>query len=363
MSPISPNVPTTPHASFVKGPVAAAAAGAYGGASSAGAAGVGESDIRLFRHSRRQRWGIAALLWERDGKRGYQFSDGKLRVFKEGFYHLFETAAPPGDGSAKAVRRLARLARADGLTEAACLPTLRDQILLFRRSFPEGFHGKDWMSKHRGVGARRRLKRHRDPAISEAHRISAEELQPVIECRDWEAVHERLVTVAGCSNLVPGAQLKHLNKLQPTRELALALFEWVSGHEDEAELDRRFNHLVRLLGPAATWPTVTAIAALIDPDNHTCVRPSVFGIQAKMLLPNFSLDRRPRYTGYQRYVHVAKIVFDELESAGLQPRDLLDVYDFIWETLRPAAREELIHQHELPPLAPIEAKQARAEAA
>jgi len=328
------NVDTTPRQNFVTAPARAA-----------------ESDVRLFRHSRRQRWGVAALLWERDGKRGYQFSDGKLRVFKAGFYHMFEAAAPPGDGSATAIRRLVRLARADDVTAATRLPILRDQITLFRRSFPEGFHGEAWMKKHRGVGARRRLKRHRDPAISEAHRLSAEALAPVIERRDWEAVHERLVAVAGCSNLVPGAQIKQLEALAPTRELAVALFEWVSGHEDGTELDRRFNYLVRQLGGAGTWPTITAIGALLEPDNHTCVRPSVFAVQAKMLLPNFSLAKRPRHQGYQRYVHVAKIVYDELEVAGLAPRDLLDVYDFIWETLRPAAREALTHQHELPPLA------------
>lgn len=322
---------------------------------SSSSAQVGEADVRLFRHAKRQRWGVAALLWERDGKRGYQFSDGKLRVFKEGFYHMLESATAPGDGSAKAVRRLARLARADNHSEATRLPSLRDQILLFRRSFPEGFGGQEWMKQHRGVGARKRLKRHRDPAISDADRISAEQLKSVIECHDWAAVLERLVTVARCSNLVPGPQVKKLEALAPSRELATALLEWVSTLDDgqtdpldPREIDRRFNHLVRLLGPAANWPMITAIAALLDPDHHTCVRPSVYSIQAKMLLPNFSFGPRPRHAEYQHYVHVAKTVYDELEAAGLAPRDLLDVYDFIWETLRPAAREELTHQYELP---------------
>ena len=135
------------------------------------------SEAQLYRHQNRKHWGVAAFLWEQDGKRGYQFSDGKMRVFKQGFYHLFETAEAPGDGSAKAVRRLARLARADGVTESTRLPTLRDQILLFRRSYPKGFFGEAWMAKYRGVGVRKqlkRLKRHRDPAISDAHRLSVE---------------------------------------------------------------------------------------------------------------------------------------------------------------------------------------------
>jgi hypothetical protein len=332
------------------------------------------ADIALFRHCKRTRWGVAALLWERDGKRAYQFSDGKLRVFKQGFYHLFESAAPPGDGSAKAVRRLARLARADDLSEAAHLPTLRDQILLVRRRFPNGFAGDAWRKQYRGVGARKRLKRHRDPAISEAHQLSAERLDPLIASFAWPEIHARLVAVLQASNLVPATQLRKLEALAPSRELALALRGWVvaaSGqleivacepgereHDDdapvtnseEAELERRFNHLVRLLGAAGTWPIVTAIAGLLAPTQHTCVRPSVYEVQGKMLLPNFQVGKHPRYPGYRQHLHVAQTVFDELEHAGLHPHDLLDVYDFVWETLRPAARYDLTHQYELPPV-------------
>ena len=311
------------------------------------------ADVALFRHAKRKHWGVAALLWDRNGKRGYQFSDGKLRVFKQGFYHLFESAVAPGDGSAKAVRRLARLARANHLTEATRVPTLRDQILMFRREFPEGFASKAWQRKYRGTGKGKRLKRHREPAILEAQQLSAEQLAPLIESFSWPEIHVRLVRVVSSSDLVPSGQLRKLEALKPSRELSLSLRDWVAGHhgeDDEAELDRRFNHLARVLGSAGGWPTITAIAGLLDPEHHTCVRPSVYETQAKMLLPNFSLAKRPRYVNYQHYLHVAHTVYDELDNAGLQPADLLDVYDFIWETLRPAAREQLTHQQELPPL-------------
>lgn len=305
--------------------------------------------VPLFQHRKRRHWGIAALLWERDGKRGYQFSDGKMRVFKEGFYHLFESTQAPGDGSAKAVRRLARLARADDVTEATRLPTMRDQISLFRRAYPEGFGGEAWMKKHRGVGARKRLKRHRDPAISEGHALSVEELAPLIHSHDWDAVYDRLLAVATGSDLVPSSHVKKLEKLRPSQDLAVAIYEWLDCDIDDDDAVRRFNHLVRQLGNAATWPIVAAVGGLVDPDNHTCVRPSVYAEQGTMLLPNFKAAKRPSFKLYSQYVHMAKTVYDELEAADLVPRDLLDVYDFIWETLRPAVREELIKQYELPP--------------
>jgi hypothetical protein len=275
-----------------------------------------------------------------------------MRVFKQGFYHLFETAEAPGDGSARAVRRLARLARADGVTESTRLPTLRDQILLFRRNYPTGFFGDAWMAKCRGMGQRKqlkRLKRHRDPAISDAHRLSVQELAPVLECHDYAAVVDRMIVVMTATNLVPSAHIKQLRKLVPSRELATAVYEWIACEMEGDDAEHCFNHLVRQLGGAATWPVMTALRGLLEPGEHVCVRPSVFAKQAKLLLPNFSTNTRPRYKNYALYLHMANVVRDELTEAGMEPRDLLDVHDFIWETLRPAAREDLVAQYELPP--------------
>ena len=54
----------------------------------------------LVRHVRRPSWGVGVEVWERNGKRAYQFSDGKMRVIKEGFFHLLEPTQSPGDGCA-----------------------------------------------------------------------------------------------------------------------------------------------------------------------------------------------------------------------------------------------------------------------
>ena len=306
---------------------------------------VPETEIRLFRHSKRPQWGVAALVWERDGKRGYQFSDGKLRVFKEGYYGLFQSALPPGDGSAKAVRRLARLAHSEDVTEATRLPTLRDQIALFKREFPEGFGGKAWRSKHRGEGVRKRLKRHRDPAIADAQLLSAEALDDAIARSAWDEVVDAMIKVASGCDLIASSHMRKLKKVKPSRGLSYALREWLHGEtEDEETLDhdRRFNALVRELGDAGTWPVVTGLAALVNPGRHTCVRTSAYVLQGKMLLSAFEISRRPIGSDYRRLCHVAHTVRRELEEAGLEPSDLLDVYDFIWLTLRPAARDDLL---------------------
>src|SRR5688572_12808538 len=47
----------------------------------------------LFQHASRPEWGGALIAWERDGKRGYQFEDGQLRIFTTGHYYLLEPIA------------------------------------------------------------------------------------------------------------------------------------------------------------------------------------------------------------------------------------------------------------------------------
>ena len=71
---------------------------------------------QLFRHCKREDWGLAVLLWEREGKRGYRFEGGHERTFKEGYYHLFESASAVGDAAEKLLASLAVEAVADPAT-------------------------------------------------------------------------------------------------------------------------------------------------------------------------------------------------------------------------------------------------------
>lgn len=122
----------------------------------------------------------------------------------------------------------------------------------------------------------------------------------------------------------------------------MALYDWLHTDAEEADEDRQFNAFVRELRDAASWQLATCFAALVHPDRHTCVRTSSFMLQGKMLLSEFSVGRRPSARDYRRLCHVTQTVHRELEEAGLPPADLLDVHDFMWFTLRPAARDSLL---------------------
>ncbi len=294
------------------------------------------SDL-LYRHTKRENWGVAVFMWERDEKRAFHFADGEIRVFKKGFYQLMVETIPPGDGSADRLRAQVRASISGKKIEI--LPTVGDQLVLLLRDYPKGFIGGPWHKMHRGEG--RRLKRHRDPAIAEAKKLlDPVALEKAHAAGTYNEALIRFTEVLKNTDLVPSAHVKKLQATQPTKDLSLALLE-TAKDPAKASLRRLQAALVGAKGPATSWQVLTAPLTLLSPRNHICVRPSVFAIQGKVVLPRFNPPKRPSQAGYQRYVDVARAVEEELQALGHAPVDMLDIHDFVWTTLRPAAQEEL----------------------
>ena len=53
----------------------------------------------LYVHSKRSQWGMSILVYEGEGQRRYQFQDGQLRTFKDGYYQLLEPVVNPPDAA------------------------------------------------------------------------------------------------------------------------------------------------------------------------------------------------------------------------------------------------------------------------
>lgn len=301
-----------------------------------------ELKTTLFRHQMREQWGLAILAWEHEGKRGYQFEDGTLRVFKQGYYHLMREVDQPADVTHSV---LGRLNRALGRREASKkrnldrLISFDDQLSIFRAEYPEGFGGQKWRAKIRGADASQPLKRHREPAIRAARELfDAEPLRRMIEAGNLEGVVQGLAKLLRQTNLVRPNQLGPLEiPAHRLERFALALHDLLHGG---GPLRDRFGRWVQELGHCS-WELATAPAALLHPDEHVCVRPSSFRDQAVWMAPRLEHSKEPDAETYLRYQAMAKAVRAKLEEEGLHPTDLLDVHDFIWTTLRPAARKLL----------------------
>jgi hypothetical protein len=302
---------------------------------------------RLYQHSKRKQWGFAVLAWERDGKRGYQFEDGELRVFAKEFFGMLAEAECPPD---QATRLLAKLGRqsgagkgADGKGGKEDQLTFQEQLQVFLTEHPDGFAGARWKDEHRGEGAPRRLKRHRDFAVADASELlSREALDGLISAGDHAEVARRLAEVVNGGDLVTRAQAEPVSRAAPSPELSKGVREFLYGG---GELEARFDELCRVLLEAGrkqlSWPLVTAIAAVVRPDEHVAVRPTVLSKQAQWAQPRLRYATKPDGKVYVRILTMARTVRDALAGAGHPPKDLLDVYDFMLVTLRPAATKIL----------------------
>lgn len=299
----------------------------------------------LFVHSKRPDWGHSVLAWERDDKRGYQFEDGKLRVFKLDFCHMLEEVDLPLD---RARRVLARLDRALGRQEAASqrgltksdLLSLDDQVKIFHIQHPDGFQGKAWSEKMRGEGAKTSIKRHRGPAIKLAQELlAAEALTTFVEGQQSEEVLKAALAVLDKTSLVRPAQRKPLEELAPHRvhNFAQALLNLLWG---ETDYGQRFDEFVWSMD-VPCWELATSLPALVHPDSHVCIHPTRFKQQAMWMAPRLEHSKTANSATYYRYLSVALSVRDRLFKAELEPRDLLDIHDFILNTLTPSAKKLL----------------------
>lgn len=312
----------------------------------------GDEDIQpLFRHSKRPQWGLAILAWETPTRRHFQFQDGRLRTFKRGFEHLFEQVDKPLDVAIPVVSELEsrvdrtltrRNPRRKRLQFKEPEATFADQVVYFRDNFPEGFQDEAYVRKVREPAeGRKPRKRHRQPAIDRAQKeLSKHRLDELIETGEYSKVHEAAVNLMKSTSLVTPKARKPLETLPESahEDFAFALRALLHG---EGPIFDRFARFVASLthenSRPPRWGLCTSILALADPTEHVPVKPSTFRQQALFMAPRLRYEKQPTAGLYERYRKMVLAVKGRLEDEGLQPRDLLDVYEFIWITLRPKA--------------------------
>ncbi|MEM6992532.1 MAG: hypothetical protein AAF721_18605, partial [Myxococcota bacterium] len=183
----------------------------------------------------------------------------------------------------------------------------------------------------------------REPAIKRGQDgLNKDSIEALVEAGQAGSVIERACEVLDKTDLVTKSQVDPLRSTTRDSRLAQALLDFLHG---ETDLETRFAMLCRALATATrkppSWQLATALGALVHPANHVCVRPSVFAAQARTMAPRLRASKSPTSAAYVGYVEMAQKIEAELTKEGLEPRDLLDIHDFIWVTLRPAANEIL----------------------
>ena len=307
------------------------------------------SDKTLYRHTKRPGWGVAIIVRQRKDRRTYQFSDGQLRVIKEPFYTLLEPVEEVA-GSAETLRSdLARAARSNQASTSPSIGkpvcTFEEQLELFHGLYPDGFSDPQWIHHHRSSADGNTYKRHRNPVVAAMSETLAEErCRDLIEADRSGELIPPVAQILTTTTLVPIKHARALARLDEGEraQCGAVLHDLLYG---EGPYGPRFKAWIKALretlGHQPSWRVATAIPALVQSQDHVCVRRATFDRQATSLAPISVYSRRPQPRAYESYRQLAHAVRHRLQAAGEEPRDLLDVHDFVWATLRRSALEQL----------------------
>lgn len=305
-------------------------------------------DTQLYRHVKRPEWGVALMRRERDGTRSYQFEDGRVRKIRKGFYKLMEPADDLGERAEYIRENLARVvtAQADdsdrGVVEAVC--PFSAQVALFTKLYPGGFEDPEWIEDHRKP-AGSPLKRHRTTVSAKARStLTKARFEEATSSQGHEAMLGVIADLLQSTDLVPVSHAKALRGLESDekRRYVESVADLLHG---ERRFEERFkDHLethAALFDEPPSWRVATVLPALLFPQEHVSVRRSAFLRQAGSIAPTARYSKRARVGSYRNFRRVAVRVRERLKAAGQEPRDLLDVHDFVWATLRTSALEHL----------------------
>jgi hypothetical protein len=303
--------------------------------------------LPLFNHTARKDWGVGVLVREDGGKRAYLFEDGEERTMANGFHQLMRRVEDPSADQRAFYERqrglIAAREKANSSSTRSDGPTFIDQVEKFHKIYSAGLVDPKWILNVRGEGAETRAPRHREALIREAQeQLSVTALDALLKAQSFAQVWELVVTVLSHTDLVPAAQLKKpkgVNNNERYRGLAQAVRELLHGSAAyETRFDAYLSALTVVLGEPPRWELATALSAAFHPTQQTCVHPTAFRQQLKVMGARGAAPARPTAVAYTRFMTIVRLVATRLAEHGPAPRDLFDVYDFTVATLGPAPR-------------------------
>lgn len=206
--------------------------------------------------------------------------------------------------------------------------TFKDQLTAFEKLFEGGFAGEAFVKAERDS---------KQKAIELAQStLSAEAFAK----ESVDELFKRAQAVLSATNIVfPIEGLIPFKKLEgDDRAKAISgLRELLHGPATLGDRVERFAMSLQLKDKEGklkkvTWPLVTVFAALFAPSQFTAVKPTAFAFQAGTLGLAVERTEPVGSPGYGKFLEIAQKTRALLVEAGQQPRDLLDVYAFIWRT-------------------------------
>ena len=199
----------------------------------------------------------------------------------------------------------------------------------FLRFFPEGFHDEtylDWERNYKWRAHERWL----GELVSKSFRA-------LLARGDHAEVARRAVAVESRTNLLFSFEKMALSDAVRTaagaRTFATGLYAFLhgSGLDEESHFNRWCETVARLprrQTRVLTWPIVTVLGFIAQPDRHVFLKPTVTRRAAAAYGFEFRYHSRPNWETYQSLLAFAGRIRRDLHD--LRPRDMIDIQSFIW---------------------------------
>ncbi len=297
----------------------------------------------IVRFPNRPEWGLGLLIEERDGKRYYDFEDGERHVLLELGWTKLESVALPEKERAALERKLKSLANRKEATakkakkRGASRPaaSFSDQLALFATKFPGGFLGDKYVEDERAPADHRGPRGYKERIVQMARTgLGKADLDALRSAGDFSGVIDKLKKVmqSAFTLMHPQSDVVPFTNMAPANHAAFVdtLIDLLHG---DGDYGKRFDRYVEVLARGkVTWPLATFVPAVLRPNEHLFVKPQAIEEQAQVLGQSLVYDPEPSGDGYARMRAIGEEIRRRLIEAGQQPRDLLDVYTFIWLT-------------------------------
>jgi hypothetical protein len=207
---------------------------------------------------------------------------------------------------------------------SAALKCRRD----FLKHFPNGFQDETYLEWERNY----KWQAHeRWDAL-----LGRDELRLMLRSRAFDEVARRATSIESRTNLLFSFEKMALrDALKPpagARAFAEGLWDFLHGRgSDQMRFERWIDcvaGLPRKQTRVLTWPVVTVMGFIAQPDRHNFLKPNVTRTAARKYGVAFEYASRPNWSTYQSLRAFAEQV--RRDQRDLRPRDMIDLQSFIW---------------------------------
>lgn len=274
------------------------------------------------RHPSKPKWGIGQVLEDAFGENVRVFFVGAgEKVLKLSYVNLIKVQ---GDEAVHLILNNPKLVNKGKATKYRSFSQLIDN---FRKVFPEGFDGDDYLQNERNYKV--------DAHNLMVNLLDEKSFDLLLASQNHNEICKRALQVVNKTNLIfPNEKMSlrdGLNSDQNQQLFSEKLYSLLYG---EDELEKRFNAFSDCLMDinAAMWTIATYFLFITFTSDHMFLKPTVTQKAAEIC--GFELNYQPELNclTYRKLLELSKYLFDELSS--LKPKDMIDIQSFIWCTAR-----------------------------